>query len=379
LENAVKSLEEFPGKEEAKRLLGLLSIDVKTAGPAQIAELENRLKETPGDPVVLVRLGAIYERDGAADKAIEIYQTALKKSPQDAQTMFKLAQLYAKSPSQAQKALELAKQAHSAAPDDARISALLGRLVFLKGDDYKWSANLLEESARRLPADSQLSYDLAWAKYSLGRLPEAEAAMQRAVSSDEKLPAQKLNDAKRFLPLVAGATSSTPDAKVATEAEKVLATEPDYVPALMVSALAQEASGNHKQAALVYDKILARYPLFAPANRNLAILCCNHLSDDKKAYDLAVKARDSFPQDAILAKTLGILAYRKSDYPRAAQLLKQSIQARPGDGESLYYLGMAQYQLKAKSESKASLQQALPMNLTPQQAADAKRIIAELK
>ena len=379
LQNAVKSPEEFPSKEQARRVLALLNIDVKTAGAAQMAELEKRLKEAPGDPVALARLGAIQERDGATDKAIETYQILLKYAPQDAHAMFKLAQLYAKNPGQAQRALEMAKQAHTTAPDNARISVLLGRLVFEKGDDYRWSANLLEEGARKLPADAQLSYDLAWAEYSLGRLPEAEAAMRAAASSAGTLPAQRFEDAKRFLALVASAKVSTPDTKAVADAEKVLASEPKFVPALMVSALAQEGKGNYKQAAELYDRILAQYPLFAPATRNLAILCCNYLGEDQKGYDLAAKARAAFPQDAEVAKTLGILTYRKADYSRAAQLLKQSVQTRPKDGEALYYLGMANYQLKSKAESKAALLQALALNIQPKLANEARRVLAEFK
>jgi tetratricopeptide (TPR) repeat protein len=379
LQEAVKSPEEFPSKEEARRMLAVLGIDVKTAGAAQIAELEKRLKEAPGDPVVLARLGSIYERDGAVDKAIVTYEVELKYSPQAAHTMFKLAQLYVKTPGQAQKALEMAKQAHSAAPDDARISALLGRLVFRKGDDYKWSASLLEESARKLTDDPLLSYDLAWAEYSLGRLPDAEAAMRGVFANPGGLPAEQIEDAKRFLGLIAAAKGSTPDAKAAADAEKVLVTQPDYVPALFVSALAQQARGNYKAAAQRYDRALARFPLFAPATRELAILCCDHLAEDQRAYDLAVKARQSYPEDGQVAKALGILTYRKADYSRAAPLLKQSAQASPTDGVAFYYLGMAQYQLKSKAESKASLQKALALNLPAEQAAQARRLLAELK
>ena len=40
---------------------------------------------------------------------------------------------------------------------------------------------------------------------------------------------------------------------------------------------------------------------------------------------------------------------------------------------------MAQYHLKSSAESKQSLRRALDLNLTPQLAVDAKRILAELK
>ena len=98
--------------------------------------------------------------------------------------------------------------------------------------------------------------------------------------------------------------------------------------------------------------------------------------------DGAAFAGEAFPDDPNLAKVLGVAAYRGANYSAAAQYLRQSLQTRKNDGELLYYLGMAQYHLgrdKLNAESKATLQQALELNLTPQQAADAKRILAEPK
>jgi TolA-binding protein len=76
---------------------------------------------------------------------------------------------------------------------------------------------------------------------------------------------------------------------------------------------------------------------------------------------------------------LGVLTYRKGNYPRASELLKESAASRKADAEVLYYLGMAQYKLKSKAESKASLQQAVSLNLQAKLAEDAKRVLAELK
>jgi Flp pilus assembly protein TadD len=104
-----------------------------------------------------------------------------------------------------------------------------------------------------------------------------------------------------------------------------------------------------------------------------------HLGNDQKAYDLLPKASQSFPQDPDVAKALGILAYRKGSYAQAVDLLKKSAASRKADAELLYYLGMAQYKLKSKAESKASLQEAVSLNLQAKLAEDAKRVLAELK
>ncbi len=91
------------------------------------------------------------------------------------------------------------------------------------------------------------------------------------------------------------------------------------------------------------------------------------------------KARESFPEDSRLARALGILAYRQKDYSRSAQLLSESARKADGDAEALYYLGMAQYQLKQRAQSKETLQRALALNVQPALADEARRALKELK
>jgi Flp pilus assembly protein TadD len=272
--------------------------------------------------------------------------------------------------------LELLKEAHTRAPEDAQVSHLLGRLAFQQGD-HKWASSLLEESFRKLPNDPEVLFDLAWSRYSLGRVAEAETAMTAAAKAGAAFT--RADEAKRFLDLLAASKDPALAERAVAEVQKILSAAPDYVPALMVSALVQEQHRSYQEAGRLYDRILARYPLFAPAGRNLAILCAEQLGDDQKAYALAAKAREAFPQDADLAKTLGALAYRRGDYARSAQLLKETALKRNNDAELFYYLGMAHYRLKESKEGKAALQRALSLNLKPQLADETRRVLAQLK
>jgi tetratricopeptide (TPR) repeat protein len=237
--------------------------------------------------------------------------------------------------------------------------------------------SLLEDSARKLPNDPQVTYDLAWADYTVGRVADAQSLMQNVANLGASFA--KAEDAKRFLETVAASLNPAEAAKFSGEAQKILGSDPNYLPALMVSAISQEGQGNYKAAGDFYNKILARYSLFVPAVRNLGLLCLTHINDDQRAYDLLSKSRESFPQDPDVSKGLGILTFRKGNYSRAAQLLQESTGVGKTDPETLYYLGMAQYQLKAKSESKANLQKALASNLTPKLAEDARRVLTEMK
>jgi len=373
LQLAASSAEDFPGKDQAARHLAILAVDPKTADAKTQADLEKDLQQEPNDPVAANRLGAIYERAGASDRAVKTYEQSLKQNPQNSQIMARLAHLYL-SLNQSDKALEIAKDAHKLAPDDAVISCLLGRLVFQSGD-YNWAASLLQEAAPRLPDQPEVQYDLAWSYYSVGRVNEAERTMQAAAPG---LTAARQADARQFLALLAAAKSPTPAAQA--QSAQILNTNSEYVPAIMVSAAQAEQSGKADDAIKLYQKALAHYPSFSPAARNLAILCAEHPGDDdQKAYDLGVKARAAYPDDMALERAVGMLAYRRGEYARAVQLLQDSSQTLNKDGELFYYLGMAHYQLKHSPQSKAALQHALTLNIQSKSADDARKVLAELK
>jgi len=362
--------------EEAARRLAVLAINVKTADAAAVAGLEKRLGEEPNDPMAAARLAAIYERDGAIEKAAKTYEKVLKQNPQNVRAMAKLADLYQGRLNDPRKALELAKEAHGLAPDDAHISRALGRLVYQQGD-YKWALSLLEEAARKLPDQPEALYDLAWAYYNVGKVNEAESAMHQAVQSGATFA--RLDDARRFIALVASSNDPDQARKGAEQALEVLKADPNYLPAIMVSARSQEQQGNRAVAQQMYEKVLAANPLFTPAVRELALLLARNHTQDQKTYDLLVKARQAFPEDSEVARALGLLAYQRKDDTRAAQLLEQCAQSRKDDPELRYYLGMAHFRLKHRIEAKASLEQALAMNVPTKLATEARRVLAELK
>ena len=137
-----------------------------------------------------------------------------------------------------------------------------------------------------------------------------------------------------------------------------------------------EQSGDLKAAKDAYERALARYSEFTPAKRNLAILYSSHPEDDKKALELATKARETYPNDDAVAKALGIISSRNGNYTRAASLLEESARTRITDAEVQFYLGMAQHQLKKQPASTRSLQKALELGLSDKLAADARRVLA---
>jgi tetratricopeptide (TPR) repeat protein len=376
LQQALSTDADFAGKEEARQCLALLAIDPATATPAAIEILEKRVHDNPRDPVPLNRLAAIDELHGEADKAADAYQKLIAQNPQDWKAMIKLGRLYSGPLHQARKALDLAKAAHEIAPGDPRATAMLGELVYASGD-YAWALSLLQESAPKLPDQPSVQYDLALAYYAVGRLAQADAAMEDAVKAGDSLPT--LDQAKQFLAFREAAQNPAASALSGSQAEAALDKDPHYLPALALSGLVSESQGDSAQATKTYEQILADYPQFAPAMRQLAFIYSQHPGDEGKAFELGEKARAAFPDDLDLARMLGILAYRRADYQRSVQFLRHSSQKFGSDGELFYYLGMDYYQLKQPNESKKSLQRAVALNVASPMAGEAKRVLGELK
>ena len=100
-----------------------------------------------------------------------------------------------------------------------------------------------------------------------------------------------------------------------SEVEKTLASDPNYVPALMARAQIQANKGNGKTAEETYSHILQISPDFPPAQRDLAGLLVEDPQKAQTAYDLASKARKNLPDDPKLALVLARASYEQRNIP----------------------------------------------------------------
>ena len=376
-QRAAAAAKSFPGQEEARKRLALLTLDFSQAGPELIAHLEKRLVEQPDDPIALTHLAAVYEKQGATEKAAQVYEQVIKQNSGNPRLLINLARLYAEHLNNLPKALELAKAAYKLAPKNVDVAHMLGRLVFV-GGQYQWALTLLQQGNARQSADAGLLYDLAWALYSTGQDAEAGAAMHDALLANPGFG--HAAEATQFLDLLAWSDDPAKAAAAVEKIQQVLKTDPSNVPALMASASAAEHRGDFSAANETLEQVLQRYPDFSPAIRTLA----GHYSEvpgkEQRAYELAVKARELSPGDAAVARILGIVSCRRSEFLGAVRLLTECIKSPEcADGKAYYYLGLAQFQLKRPRESRSALQLALTKNLPGPLADDARRLLAQMK
>ena len=376
LGRAVASGSVFPGLEEAKRRLGLLGDGTGNSAAKSISDLESWLKKSPDDVVARLRLAVACEQQGDFSKAAAAAGEAFKTNPKLASAALQLARLYAGPLHRLDRALEFAKAARDLAPDDPGTAAILGSIAFRTGS-YAWAYSLLREPAAGPGRDPRLLSDFAWAAYSLGKVGEAQDAMRRipADCPDKELAGSAAN----FLSMTALCENSAATAGSEAAIRKVLSEDPAYAPALMALAGLQSDRGQKKEAIDSYTAVLRVFPDFSPAQKRLAILWMDDPATLEKARELAVKARQSMPDDIELTQALAEISYRRNDFSYAARLLEERARHTPASARCLYYLGMSRLQLKENSLSRDALKQALAAGLDEPLATNAKRSLVALE
>ncbi len=366
----------FSGIETARERLAVLSLEGERATPEDKARLEAELAKSPNDPIVLGKLAVVLEREGAAERAAAMLEKAVSRQPKAIGTRVRLAKLYAGPLKAPEKGLQQAREAYKLAPQEPGVLADLAR-VGIAGGDFVWAQTLLLEAGRRAPADPEIALDLASVTFSVGQVNAAGAALQRALAGGTNLV--RTVEARNLQAFLAAVSSAAAPPGVGAIVQETLARQPDHVPAMLTSAVLLEQAGKAAEAAAQYEQVLRRVPTCALAHRQLALLYAGRLNDPKKAFDAATMAREAFPDDPLVARALGILAGQRSEFARAAQLLTEAGRKIENDAELHYYLGRAQYNLKQSAPAKASLEKAVSLSLSPALAAEAKKMLAELK
>lgn len=368
-QTALQSDKAFSGRDECQSCLSILAINAATADASNIATLERRIAEKPDDPAALNRLAAIYEREGNSDKAIAACEAILRANPDNLAALLQLAQVYA--PKNVARAMEMAQNAYKLAPDNPEVCQLYGNLASQSGN-YKLAANLFQLAVQGQPDNAEALFGFAQAAYHVGRVTEAQAALQKAQAGN--LDGPQAREARQMVELIQVANAPAKSSVVSAQVAGILKSRPDYLPALEASVAIKKSQGDPATAAQTCEKILDRYPDFTPAIKQLAQLYAGDPAKIDRAYALAVEAREAYPGDPAVAKTLGMILVEKGDFNRALNLLKQSAETST-DAETFYYLGTTQFKLNQRADSKASLQRALDLNLTGKQAQSARQML----
>jgi Flp pilus assembly protein TadD len=92
------------------------------------------------------------------------------------------------------------------------------------------------------------------------------------------------------------------------------------------------------------------------------------LSDQAERLDeargLALRAREALPDDADVARVLGVISFRKGEKEYAMRLLEESAGKADLNAEGLFCLGMAYLENGREEDGKKTLKKALDKGLS---------------
>ena len=378
LKAAAGGSRDFSGKADIPARL--VFMDKVESGAASRGEIEAFLKLHPGDVYALVALGKSCSAAGEWAKAAAAYGEALDRNPVLISAALDLAELNAGPLANPDKAFELAKKVRELSPSNIRAAGILGKAAWQRGD-YSMAYTSLQRAMDSSQDDAHIHatlYDFAWAAYSQGKIAEAQSAMQR-VAKAAPPGSPEAGDAGTFLGMIDLESNTNDLAAGESQISKLLEATPGYVPALMARARLRVSRGDKKGAEGDYETVLAHFPDFSLAQKDLASLYLQDPDNEARAYDLASKAHNALPDDPDVSAVLGDISYLRKEYSYAAQLLEESAAIRPLDTQSLYDLGMALWEMKNKPESRQTLEQAVSAGLAEPQLSEANRVLAELQ
>jgi tetratricopeptide (TPR) repeat protein len=374
LQQAADAPEDFDGKANIAPRLEILNRGAYAK--ASIDQLQAIVKLQPDDLYGQIALGDALRGTGQWANAATCYERALALNPSLLSVTLNLAGLYNGSLNDPDKAFELAKKARDLSPSDPRPGGMLGRIAYRKGQ-FLEAYNLLDQllnSAAADASDPPTLLDFAWAAYSQGKAAEARSAMQRVVNSSLANSSQA-DAARTFLTLTDPAATPWTEAQLSA----FLQTNPDYVPALIMLAQEHIQSGDTKGATEALTEILARFPDFPAAQIGLASLYLQQPGDQARAYDLALRAHNSQPDNPQISRVLAEISYQRKDYSYAVRLLDGNASLKPLDSESLFYLGMSLWRTNADADWRGTLQQAVTGGLREPQLSEANSVLAGLE
>lgn len=373
-QRALGSGKDFPERSQFQDCLNMLNVDPATADDAARGNLEKRVSEKPDDPIAFARLAAIYQHQNNSAKTIALCETVLKACPQNVKADILLAQLLASS--DPQKAFELAKAAYQLNPNNPEVCGMLGRMAFLNGND-QWAFNLLEQAAQNEATNGQIQFDFANAAFCVGKISNAQTAMQNALQAG--LPDDQSAEAKNFVDIIGLYQNPDQSGAAQPHVDDILSSHPNDPVALFADGIIKTHDGDPMGAEHSYEHLLVIHPDCTVAQKNLVILYAQNLVEPDRAYPVAVKAREAFPDDPQVAKALAIILFQRGDYVRAADLFNTISDSATADAQLFYYLGISEYRLKNFNESRRSLERAVSLNLSGPQASDARETLSELK
>lgn len=269
-----KALSLTPDLWEAQVNIGLIELRRRRLSAAA-KELEASLKTYPS-PRALEALGEVYLLQNRPDRAVDLYERALRKSPGDPTMRNRLAV-----------ALRHAGKLDEA---QAEIRAILGRdagnvdayctlaAIHMGRDALDMAELVLNRGLARHPDDPRLLTNLGLVALRRGDDQTAFVLFEKASEVDPRFLTGRLNKAAVYLGV-------GDHSRAREELTVVLGVEPGNAQALLGLGLAQRMAGDHGAAQKTWEALLAIDPDSPRAHFNLGLLAMDYQEDQTRALE----------------------------------------------------------------------------------------------
>lgn len=345
-ESLFQALAANPDYLEANLLLA--QVNLQKANPsAVIIAMSDLLKKQPKSETANLLLAEAYQAAGRLDDAVALLRNEIAASPEKTQ-FYLLLGLVLRQQDKPEDARRVFEQALALAPSSfAAVDQLTE--IDISGKNFGPAMERAEETIQRNPTSAGAHFIKAKIYAAQHDWDHAEATLLKTLELDPNL-------LQAYNLLISAYVSAGKLPQAIGQMEALLQKEPNNPRALMMSALICERMKDFSKAARSYEKLLATKPNFMPALNNLSYLYAEHLNQLDKAYELARKARELQPTDASVADTLGWIAYKRGDYSQALALLRESAEKLSDNPEVQFHLGMAYYMMGQTDAARQSLQ-----------------------
>jgi tetratricopeptide (TPR) repeat protein len=251
--------------------------------------------------------------------AIQQLTLAQRLQPESVDPPLLLAHAYARL-GKNDEAIENCRAALSREPTNTSARVLLVN-IYLSQRSYGEALQEAEAGLKLTPEHTELSIVKASAQEALGRSAAARETLLDAAKKDPRSPA----------------------------------------PYLYLGDMQQRLK-EYTAAVTSYEEALKRSPDEAGAANNIAMLLTDHVigqSGRERAYGLATRLYQKYPDNPLYADTLGWVLFSQGHVDQGLELLRRAAQQLPAEPQVRYHLGAALYKKGDFSGAAEELQKAL--------------------
>ncbi len=307
------------------------------------------LEILPGNVSVLMNLADFYLKNEMYRQSIEVYEEVLEQKSDFLAAMNNLAFLYTEVGGNQDRALELAVTAAKALPENPDVADTLG-WIYVVRQSYTQAEPYLKQALEARPDNPTILYHMGMLRLGQQRFDDAKVLLTKA--SQQEISATELAKVDEALSLLQERQGG------------------------MEKAVAVYESGDVTQATELFEELLASGYFNSEVAANLAILYVERGGESEKAMELALKAYDSQPENALVLDALGWVYFHRGSLLLAKQYIEKSIEQDVGYGRAHVHLA-AIYLKKGDIEAaRDSLKAAETMELATIDKLKLKKILA---